>query len=178
MVTGLLNGCRLCSRFVYLQLFQNLGWEQVAALTEDGQKYTEYISQMQDLFQANDITFVVNRKFPRDREKSSMFKVRHALPLPVSTLTVLLWLSRLILGLNLETGHDHILTLLYCSSFTIFLLYLIQLQEICAAVDTVSVSLLYHIKESDISCMCGTCIVCKFIQWFSFFNDSPLRILV
>jgi len=73
---------------VYLQLFQKLGWEQVAALTEDGQKYTEYISHMQDLFQANGIT-VVNRKFPRDREKSSMFKVRHALPLPVSTLTVL-----------------------------------------------------------------------------------------
>lgn len=61
-------------KFVYLQLFQKLGWEQVAALTEDGQKYTEYISQMQDLFQANGITFVANRKFPRDREKASMFK--------------------------------------------------------------------------------------------------------
>jgi hypothetical protein len=65
------------SRFVYLQLFQQLGWEQVAALTEDGQKYTEYISHMQDLLQANGITFVVNRKFPRDREKASMFKVWH-----------------------------------------------------------------------------------------------------
>jgi hypothetical protein len=50
----------------------------VAALTEDGQKYTEYISHMQDLLQANGITFVVNRKFPRDREKASMSKVRHA----------------------------------------------------------------------------------------------------
>jgi hypothetical protein len=65
---------------VYLQLFQKLGWEQVAALTEDGQKYTEYISQMQDLFQANGITFVANRKFPRDREKASMFKVWHTHP--------------------------------------------------------------------------------------------------
>jgi hypothetical protein len=62
---------------VYLQLLQKLGWEQVAALTEDGQKYTEYISHMQDLLQANGITFVVNRKFPRDREKASMSKVRH-----------------------------------------------------------------------------------------------------
>jgi len=113
---------------VYLQLFQKLGWEQVAALTEDGQKYTEYISQMQDLFQANGITFVVNRKFPRDREKSSMFKVWHALPLPMSIMTVLFfWLSRIILGLNLETGHDHILSLPCCSSFTIILFYLIQL---------------------------------------------------
>jgi hypothetical protein len=66
------------SRFVYLQLFQKLGWEQVAALTEDGQKYTEYISHMQDLLQANGITFVANRKFPRDRKKASMSKVSHA----------------------------------------------------------------------------------------------------
>ncbi|PNF24229.1 hypothetical protein B7P43_G15826 [Cryptotermes secundus] len=61
-------------KFVYLQLFQKLGWEQVAALTEDGHKYTEYISHTQDLLQANGITFVVNRKFPRDREKASMSK--------------------------------------------------------------------------------------------------------
>ncbi|XP_021935929.1 receptor-type guanylate cyclase gcy-4-like isoform X2 [Zootermopsis nevadensis] len=61
-------------KFVYLQLFQQLGWEQMAALTEDGQKYTEYISHMQDLLQANGITFVVNRKFPRDRGKATMFK--------------------------------------------------------------------------------------------------------
>jgi hypothetical protein len=70
-------GLSLCSRFVYLQLFQQLGWEQVAALTEDGQKYTEYISHMQDLLQASGITFVVNRKFPRDRAKASMFKVQY-----------------------------------------------------------------------------------------------------
>jgi hypothetical protein len=87
-ITGLLNGWQLCSRFVYLQLFQQLRWEQVAALTEDGQKYTEYISQMQDLFQANGIMFVVNRKFPRDREKSSMFKVWNDPPSNF-TLTVL-----------------------------------------------------------------------------------------
>jgi hypothetical protein len=66
------------SRYVYLQLFQKLGWEQVAALTEDGQKYTEYISHMQDLLQANGITFVANRKFPRDREKARMSMVSHA----------------------------------------------------------------------------------------------------
>lgn len=55
----------------------------MAALTEDGHKYTEYISHTQDLLQANGITFVVNRKFPRDREKASMSKVRHV---PVSVL--------------------------------------------------------------------------------------------
>ncbi|XP_069698476.1 uncharacterized protein [Periplaneta americana] len=61
-------------KYVYLQLLQQLGWRQVAALTEDGQKYTEYISHMQDLLQANGITFVANRKFPRDREKAKMSK--------------------------------------------------------------------------------------------------------
>ncbi|PSN54801.1 hypothetical protein C0J52_02008 [Blattella germanica] len=59
---------------VYLQLLKRLGWEQVAALTEDGQKYTEYISHMQDYLQSNGITFVANRKFPRNREKGNMSK--------------------------------------------------------------------------------------------------------
>ncbi|KAG8222593.1 hypothetical protein J437_LFUL002585 [Ladona fulva] len=59
-------------RHVYLKLFKELGWSRVAALTEDGQKYTEYISHLQDLLQANGIHFVSNRKFPRDRAAAAM----------------------------------------------------------------------------------------------------------
>ncbi|XP_046995878.1 uncharacterized protein LOC124607652 [Schistocerca americana] len=59
---------------VYLSLFKRLNWTRVAALTEDGQKYTEYISHLQDLLQSNDIQFVTNRKFPRDRNKDAMAK--------------------------------------------------------------------------------------------------------
>lgn len=55
-------------KHVYLQLFKRLGWRRVAALTEDGQKYTEYISHMQEMFEENGITFVANTKFPRERE--------------------------------------------------------------------------------------------------------------
>lgn len=59
-------------RFVYLQLFQKLGWHRVAALTEDGQKYPEYISHLQDLMLSNGMNFIVNRKFPRERVSLNM----------------------------------------------------------------------------------------------------------
>jgi len=62
-------------RHVYLKLLQRLGWHRVASLTEDGQKYTEYISYMQDILRDNGITFVANVKFPREREPDVMTKV-------------------------------------------------------------------------------------------------------
>jgi hypothetical protein len=64
-------------RYVYLLLLEKLGWNRVAALTEDGQKYTEYISHMQDYMQQNGITFVANRKFPRERERFAMSQVTY-----------------------------------------------------------------------------------------------------
>lgn len=60
---------------VYLHLFKALGWNRIAALTEDGQKYTEYISSMGDMFQENGISFIANMKFPREREESSLSRV-------------------------------------------------------------------------------------------------------
>ncbi|KAJ8951813.1 hypothetical protein NQ318_019786 [Aromia moschata] len=59
-------------KHVYMKLFQLFGWRRVAALTEDGQKYTEYISFMQDHLDKNNITFVANKKFPRERETEAM----------------------------------------------------------------------------------------------------------
>lgn len=44
----------------------------MAALTEDGQKYPEYISYLQDLMQEHKMTFIVNRKFPRERVSQDM----------------------------------------------------------------------------------------------------------
>lgn len=60
---------------VYLHLFKALGWNRISALTEDGQKYTEYISSMGDMFQENGISFIANMKFPREREESSLARV-------------------------------------------------------------------------------------------------------
>ncbi|KAK9510835.1 hypothetical protein O3M35_005535 [Rhynocoris fuscipes] len=61
-------------KYVYLELFKALNWKRVASLTEDGTKYTEYLSVTQDLLQKNSITFVANRKFPQDWPKDSTMK--------------------------------------------------------------------------------------------------------
>lgn len=61
-------------KHVYLQLLKRFGWKRVASLAEDGQKYTEYISYMQDMLRDNGIVFVANVKFPREREAVVMTK--------------------------------------------------------------------------------------------------------
>lgn len=50
-------------RYAYLEVLQKLGWNRVASLTQDGHRYSEYISHLQDLLQTTGITFVMNRKF-------------------------------------------------------------------------------------------------------------------
>ncbi|XP_046676612.1 receptor-type guanylate cyclase gcy-4-like [Homalodisca vitripennis] len=57
---------------VYLQMLTKLNWRRVAALTEDGQKYTEYLSHLQDLLTSKNYSFVINRKFPAVRDKLAM----------------------------------------------------------------------------------------------------------
>ncbi|KAF2904495.1 hypothetical protein ILUMI_01678, partial [Ignelater luminosus] len=59
-------------KHVYLQMFRQLGWKRVAALTEDGQKYTEYISHMEGLLVKEGISFIANTKFPRERDTAVM----------------------------------------------------------------------------------------------------------
>jgi hypothetical protein len=44
--------CRYCSfvyfcRYAYMETLKKLKWGKVAALTQDGQKYSDYISEMQ-----------------------------------------------------------------------------------------------------------------------------------
>ena len=43
-----------------------MGWRKVAALTQDGAKYSDYMSTLQDEFQNNNIEFIMNRKFPKE----------------------------------------------------------------------------------------------------------------
>ncbi|XP_052896326.1 uncharacterized protein LOC128303424 [Anopheles moucheti] len=58
---------------VYAQLLPRLNWHRVAALTEDGQKATEYISYMETLLKENSIDLISNKKFPRtDRTDNEM----------------------------------------------------------------------------------------------------------
>ncbi|CAH0557671.1 unnamed protein product [Brassicogethes aeneus] len=59
-------------KHVYLKLMQHFHWKRVAALTEDGQKYTEYISSMQDVLDKENISFITNKKFPREIDSGGM----------------------------------------------------------------------------------------------------------
>lgn len=52
-----------------------MGWHRVAALTEDGQKYTEYISHMETLLKENGIELIANKKFPREVTPDAMREV-------------------------------------------------------------------------------------------------------
>lgn len=47
-----------------MKLFKELKWNRFAALTEDGQKYTEYISYMENYLKENGISLISNEKFP------------------------------------------------------------------------------------------------------------------
>ena len=60
---------------VYAQLLQRMNWRRVAALTEDGQKATEYISYMETLLKERSIELISNKKFPRDRTDTEMNQV-------------------------------------------------------------------------------------------------------
>ena len=59
---------------------KRLGWSKVAALTQDGQKYSDYMPALQDEFQANHFEFMENRKFPEevsDVEKMKEVRAKH-----------------------------------------------------------------------------------------------------
>ena len=49
----------------------------MAALTQDGAKYSDYMSALQDEFQNNVIEFVINRKFPKEATDLSMVGVNN-----------------------------------------------------------------------------------------------------
>lgn len=62
-------------KHVYIHLFEKFNWKRVAALTEDGQKYTEYISLMLEDFEKNKIQFIANNKFSREKRTEDMRRV-------------------------------------------------------------------------------------------------------
>lgn len=62
-------------KHVYIELFKKYKWKRVAALTEDGQKYTEYISLMLEDFEKNKINFIGNNKFSREKRTEDMRRV-------------------------------------------------------------------------------------------------------
>lgn len=59
---------------VYIELMKFFGWKRVAALTEDGQKYTEYISHMEPAMKKSDLELIINKKFLSDVKAVEMKK--------------------------------------------------------------------------------------------------------
>uniref|UniRef100_A0A6A7G3L5 Gamma-aminobutyric acid type B receptor subunit 2 n=4 Tax=Hirondellea gigas TaxID=1518452 RepID=A0A6A7G3L5_9CRUS len=58
-------------RHVYLKLFMKMGWKRIASLTEDGQKYSEYITPLHELLEKHGLTFVM-RKYLTNSELINM----------------------------------------------------------------------------------------------------------
>lgn len=54
---------------VYAKLFMKFDWNRLAALTEDGMKYTQYISDMETTLKEKGINLMVNKKFTRVNDK-------------------------------------------------------------------------------------------------------------
>ena len=59
-------------RHAYLAAMKKFDWRKVASLTQDGSKYSHYMSSLQDVLQQSGIDFVINRKFPRDTKDMSL----------------------------------------------------------------------------------------------------------
>ena len=53
---------------------KKLGWSKVGSLTQNGHKYSEYISQLQDFLIPKGIDFVMNRKFQENSPDMSMVR--------------------------------------------------------------------------------------------------------
>ena len=57
-----------------MRTLQRIGWRKGAALTEEGQQYSDYIPALQDKLQNNKIEFVMNRKFPAEATDMQMVR--------------------------------------------------------------------------------------------------------
>lgn len=70
----ILNKPTFYSRHAYLAALQKFEWKKVASLTQDGSKYSRYMSSLQDTWKKDKagINFILNRKFPRDTKDMSM----------------------------------------------------------------------------------------------------------
>lgn len=60
---------------LYISLMKEFGWRRVAAITEDGQKYTEYISHMETTLKNNNFELIANKKFLNEVNPHQMRKV-------------------------------------------------------------------------------------------------------
>merc|ERR1712083_557503 len=53
-------------KYAFLQVLKRLKWKNVASITEDGHKYTQYITKLRDILEKHGITFISKREFQKD----------------------------------------------------------------------------------------------------------------
>jgi hypothetical protein len=53
---------------------EKFGWKRIAALTEDGMKYTQYITDMGKKMEEKSLKLIINRKFSRTSDKDRQFE--------------------------------------------------------------------------------------------------------
>jgi hypothetical protein len=58
-----------------MKLLANLKWNRIAALTEVGTKYTQYITDLKTRMEANKMDFIVNEQFARDNDFDAFMTV-------------------------------------------------------------------------------------------------------
>lgn len=73
-IDWILNSFNVRYEEVYINIFKQLKWKRVAALSEDG-KHTEYINHLEHNLKENNIHMITTRKFPRDINENEMKQV-------------------------------------------------------------------------------------------------------
>ena len=71
---------KLNSRPAFLATLRKFGWKTLATLTQDGSKYSNYMSSLQDDLYKHGIEFIFNRKFPQDTTDMSMVREGYKVP--------------------------------------------------------------------------------------------------
>lgn len=51
-----------------------MNWKRLAALTEDGMKYTQYITNMNSKLREKNIDLMIDKKFPREANSKKQFE--------------------------------------------------------------------------------------------------------
>lgn len=59
---------------VYAKILTNYNWKRFAALTENGMKYTQYITSMGSKLKDKGINLILNQQFTRESDKELQLK--------------------------------------------------------------------------------------------------------
>ncbi|KAF2362436.1 Receptor ligand binding region [Trinorchestia longiramus] len=74
-------------RHVFLELFRELGWTRIASITEEGQRYAEYVTPLREVLEQNGMVFFM-RKYRPDSKSLNLLSHLEAFKLQRSTVII------------------------------------------------------------------------------------------